>query len=669
MALLVLEKAELAFGHVPLLDRSDLSVEAGERIALIGRNGVGKSSMLRVIAGQTQLDDGRIILQTGLRVAVVDQEPKFDADNTVYAAVAAGLTEEHALIDEYETLIASGLHDEASMKRQGELEHALTQADAWGTAHRIEMVLQRLRLTPQTRVGAASGGMKKRIALARALVGEPQLLILDEPTNHLDIESIAWLEDALIEHQGAVLFVTHDRAFLDRVSTRVVELDRGRLLSFPGNYAAYQARKAEQVEVDRVVNAKFDKFLAQEEVWIRKGVQARRTRNEGRVLRLEALRRERAARRERAGQVNLAVDDSTRSGKVVAELTAVSKTFAASAANGAATADGTAAKCIVRDLNLRLLRGDKLGLVGPNGAGKSTIIKLILGELEADSGTVKRGSKLDVAYFDQFRDQLNDEATLADTISPGSEWVEIGNNKKHVMSYLVDFLFPAERANAKVSSLSGGERNRLLLARLFARPANLLILDEPTNDLDIDTLELLESLLQDYAGTVILVSHDRAFLDNVVTQVLVHDPAPDNAGRWTENPGGYTEWQAVLKRRMSMGQRTQTQGPQTLGASGSSGSSAKEPPAPTVSGKVPGQKKAKLSYKEMRDLDALPAQIAALEAEQKIVEAKLADPATYARTDAAAVADAAKLKARFDAIEAEMLAALERWDALEKKRG
>ncbi len=652
MPLIVLEKTELAFGHFPLLDRADLSVEAGERIALIGRNGAGKSSLLRAIAGQTQLDDGRIILQTGLKLAVVDQEPKFDAGDTVYHAVAAGLHEEHALIDEYETLIASGLHDDASMKRQGELEHELTQADAWGTAHRIEMVLQRLRLVPNTKVGAASGGMKKRIALARALVGEPQLLILDEPTNHLDIESIAWLEDMLVDHKGAVLFVTHDRAFLDRVSTRVVELDRGRLLSFPGNFTAYQTRKAEQVEVERVVNAKFDKFLAQEEVWIRKGVQARRTRNEGRVLRLESLRCERAARRERSGQVNIGVDDSSRSGKVVAELTDVAKSFGD--------------QVIASGLNLRLLRGDKLGLVGPNGAGKSTIIKLILGELEADSGVVKRGSKLDVAYFDQFRDQLNDDATLADTISPGSEWVEIGNVKKHVMSYLVDFLFPPERAHAKVSSLSGGERNRLLLARLFARPANLLVLDEPTNDLDIDTLELLETLLQDYAGTVILVSHDRAFLDNVVTQVLVYDPAPDQPGRWTENPGGYSEWQAVLKRRFLQGGRSEI-----LGAGGSAASGLRNPPAPTVSGpgagQAPAQKKGKLSYKEMRDLDTLPAQIAALEAEQKQLEARLADPATYARTDAAALADAAKLKTRFDAIEADMLVALERWDALEKK--
>ncbi len=649
MPLIVLDKAELAFGHVPLLDRSDLSVEAGERLALIGRNGVGKSSLLRAIAGLTPLDDGRIILQSGLKLALVDQEPRFDADDTIYAAVAAGLSEEHALIDEYEALIAGDVHDEASLKRQGELEHALTQADAWGTAHRIETVLQRLRLAPGGRVDAASGGMKKRIALGRALVGEPQLLILDEPTNHLDIESIAWLEDLLVEHKGAVLFVTHDRAFLDRVATRVVELDRGRLLSFPGNFSAYQQRKAEQVEVERVINAKFDKFLAQEEVWIRKGVEARRTRNEGRVLRLEALRRERAARRERSGQVNIAIDDSTRSGKVVAELEGVSKSFGD--------------KRIVSNLNLRLLRGDKLGLVGPNGAGKSTLIKLILGELAPDAGTVKRGSKLEVAYFDQFRDQLNDEATLADTISPGSEWVEIGSTKKHVMSYLTDFLFPAERANAKVSSLSGGERNRLLLARLFARPANLLILDEPTNDLDIDTLELLESLLQDYAGTVILVSHDRAFLDNVVTQVLVHDPAADGAdpGTWTENPGGYSEWQAVLKRRATIGHRLES-----VGGGGSSKGNAIPAGA---SGAPAAQKKSKLSYKEMRDLDALPGQIAALEAEQKALEATLANPATYARADPAAVAEAARLKQRFDAIEGELLEALERWDALEKKRG
>jgi ABC transport system ATP-binding/permease protein len=649
MPLIVLEKAELAFGHVPLLDRADLSVEAGERIALIGRNGAGKSSLLRILNGTGMLDDGRVIKETGLKMAVVDQEPRFVENDTAYAAVASGLGEEHALLDEYEVLLMQETHDDASFARMAELEPLLAESGAWDMKRRIDMALEKLHIDPKALVGAASGGMKKRIALARALVGEPQLLILDEPTNHLDIESIAWLEDLLVTHKGAVLFVTHDRAFLDRVATRVVELDRGRLLSYPGNFSAYQTRKSEQLEVERVVNAKFDKFLKEEEVWIRKGIQARRTRNEGRVRRLESLRRERAARSERSGRVNLAVDDSSRSGKVVAEMTDVSKSFGS--------------RVIVNDLTLRILRGDKIGLVGPNGAGKSTLIKLILGDLEPDAGDVKRGTKLEVAYFDQFRAKLDDEATLADTISPGSDWVEIGERKTHVMTYLTDFLFPPERAKAKVSSLSGGERNRLLLARLFARPANLLVLDEPTNDLDIDTLELLETLLQDYTGTVILVSHDRAFLDNVVTQVLVHTPDASNAGKWTENPGGYSEWQAVLKRRFQQGRKAES-----VAGQGSSNGKGGKPPAPTVSAHIPVERRAKMSFKEARELDTLPARMAALEAEQKALEQKLADPATYARADAVSVAEAAKIKERFEAIEGELLEALERWDALEKKR-
>ncbi len=648
MPLIVLEKAELAFGHVPLLDRADLSIEAGERIALIGRNGAGKSSLLRILNGTGMLDDGRVIKETGLKMAVVDQEPRFIDNDSAYAAVASGLGEEHALLDEYEVLLMQETHDDASFARMAELEPLLAESGAWDMKRRIDMALEKLHIDPKALVGAASGGMKKRIALARALVGEPQLLILDEPTNHLDIESIAWLEDLLVTHKGAVLFVTHDRAFLDRVATRVVELDRGRLLSYPGNFSAYQTRKSEQLEVERVVNAKFDKFLKEEEVWIRKGIQARRTRNEGRVLRLESLRRERAARSERSGRVNLAVDDSSRSGKVVAELTDVAKSFGS--------------RVIVNDLTLRILRGDKIGLVGPNGAGKSTLIKLILGDLEPDAGEIKRGTKLEVAYFDQFRAKLDDEATLADTISPGSDWVEIGDRKTHVMTYLTDFLFPPERAKAKVSSLSGGERNRLLLARLFARPANLLVLDEPTNDLDIDTLELLETLLQDYTGTVILVSHDRAFLDNVVTQVLVHTPDASNAGSWTENPGGYSEWQAVLKRRFQQGRKAES-----VGGQGSSGVKGGKPPAPTVSAHVPVEKRVKLNFKEARELDALPARMAALEAEQKVLEQKLADPATYARADAASVAEAAKLKERFEAIEGDLLEALERWEDLESR--
>ncbi|MDB5806441.1 MAG: ATP-binding cassette protein [Betaproteobacteria bacterium] len=632
MPLVTLDNASLAYGHVPLLDRAEFNLDAGERVALIGRNGAGKSSLIQVMSGRRILDDGTLWKKPGLKFAVVDQEPALEPTDTAYEAVARGLAEQYALLDEYDRLLESGAEDDATMNRLHDVQHQLTETGGWEVKRHIDMALERLSLAPDVLVSACSGGMKKRIALAQALVSNPELLVLDEPTNHLDIDAIAWLENLLLEFRGAVLFVTHDRAFLDRVATRVIELDRGRLLSFPGNYAAYQLRKAEQVEVEKVVNAKFDKFLAQEEVWIRKGVQARRTRNEGRVLRLESLRRERTARRERQGRVTIAVDDGLRSGKLVAEFTNVSKAFGG--------------KTVVRDLNLRILRGDKIGIIGPNGAGKSTLIKMMLGELEQDGGEIKRGTKLEIAYFDQFRVALNDEATLADTISPGSEWVEVNGARKHIMTYLSDFLFPPERANAKVGALSGGERNRLLLARLFARPANILVLDEPTNDLDIDTLELLETLLQDYAGTVILVSHDRAFLDNVVTQVLAYD----GDGRWVENPGGHSEWQAYLARRA--GARTSERVESVAKAP-----TAAETPAPD-------KRKGKMSYKDARELEALPGQIAALEEEQRLLTARLANPQTYNETGVNINA----LNARVGEIENELLVALERWEVLEQKR-
>ena len=639
MPIVTLDNASLAYGHVPLLDRALFNIDIGERVALIGRNGAGKSSLIHVLAGSRQLDDGLIWKKPGLKLAVVEQEPQLDPLQTARATVAGGLAPQQALLREYDELMHQAMHDQAALDRMGVVEARLSESGAWDIDRKVDAVLQRMDLDGDRLIGAASGGMKKRIALARALVTEPELLVLDEPTNHLDIDAIAWLENLLVEFVGAALFVTHDRAFLDRVATRVVELDRGRLLSFPGNFSAYQTRKAEQVEVEKVVSAKFDKFLALEEVWIRKGVEARRTRNEGRVLRLERLRRERAARSERQGRVALAVDDSNRSGKLVAEFTVVSKSFGDNK--------------VVRDLTLRILRGDKIGIVGPNGAGKSTLIKLLLGELNPDAGEVKLGTRLEIAYFDQFRDALDDNATLAGTISPGSDWVEVNGARKHVMSYLTDFLFPPERANAKVSALSGGERNRLLLARLFARPANLLVLDEPTNDLDIDTLELLENLLQDYAGTVILVSHDRAFLDNVATQVL----AFDGDGRWVENPGGYADWQAWKARRAQAEALAGRQGAETA-ARQESGQGGQ------VSSASRSTRGSKLSFKESRELESLPGRIMEFEAEQAALNRRLADPDVYVK----APADATTANARIQAIEGELLAALERWEFLDRKR-
>jgi len=634
MAVISLSDAQLAFGHFPMLDHAEFSLETGERVGLIGRNGTGKSSLLQVIAGRSRLDDGLLVMQQGLKIAYVEQESQFPPEMTVFDAVASGLGALPALLKEYDELAAQlgGDRDEALMERMHRIQVALDAADAWNLDHKVAATLDRLHLAGDVPVGTLSGGMQKRVALARALVGAPDVLLLDEPTNHLDFDAILWLEELLREFRGSVLFVTHDRRFLDNVATRIVELDRGRLLSFPGNFSAYQTRKAEQLQIEEVENAKFDKFLAQEEAWIRKGVQARRTRDEGRVRRLLELRRVRGERREQQGQVKLDVATGDRSGKIVAELQHVDKRYGD--------------KVIVRDFSATILRGDKVGLIGPNGAGKTTLLRIILGEEAPDVGTVRQGTRLQIAYFDQMRAQLNEETSLVDTISPGSDWVEINGQRKHVMTYLNDFLFAPERARSPVKSLSGGERNRLLLARLFAKPANVLVLDEPTNDLDIETLELLEELLVNYDGTVFLVSHDRTFLDNVVTQVI----AAEGGGVWREYVGGYSDWERARPTAVA------------VPAPAKAAKAIAPQPAPAVAASAPVPKQKKLSYKEQRDLEALPQRIAELEEEQKAIGEKLADSAIYAQPD-----EVKELNRRFAEIDEQLLEALERWEAIEAK--
>jgi ATP-binding cassette subfamily F protein uup len=633
MPFLTLSDASLAFGHVPLLDHADFQLDPGERVALIGRNGTGKSSLLAALAGHGALDDGEVWRQPGARIGYVPQEPPFDPDLTVFKAVVAGMGTTSALLAEYHEvshrLAESDADHEPLLARLHTLQTELEALGAWQFESQAERVIQRFSLDPDAQVGSLSGGQKKRLALAQALAVSPEVLLLDEPTNHLDIAAIEWLENQLIESNLTLLFITHDRRFLDRVATRIVELDRGKLMSCPGSFAEYQKRKAQMLYDEEVANAKFDKFLAQEEVWIRKGVEARRTRNEGRVLRLEQLRRDRAARRDRQGKVELALDAGEKSGQLVAELTNVSKRFGE--------------KTVVRDFSTRLMRGDKIGLIGPNGAGKTTLLRLILGELQPDEGKVRQGTKIEVAYFDQFRSQLDPEAALVDVISPGSDYVEVAGVKKHVISYLGDFLFAPQRARSPVKSLSGGERNRLLLARLFARPANVLVLDEPTNDLDIETLELLEELLQDYPGTLFLVSHDRAFLDAVVTQTI----AAEGDGRWHEYAGGYSDWANYQAQRRA--------------AEAAEAQATKQKEAPKPVAEKPRSAPTKLSFKDQRELDALPAKIAALEEEQKTLTTKLEDPALYASDPQAAQGFATRLSE----IDDELLGLLDRWEALE----
>ncbi len=596
MPLITLRNAELAYGLHPLLDRANLSVDDGERVGLIGRNGTGKSSLLQAIAGTLALDDGELARQDGLRIVFVEQEPELPP--------------------------AATLRD--SLIARGRIEQLHDERERWRAEARLTEFLHRLGIDAERSPQTASGGERKRAALALALALQPDLLLLDEPTNHLDIDGITALEELLLKGPTSIV-ITHDRAFLDRVVTRIVELDRGLLRSFPGNFATYEVRKGEQLAAEEVANRKFDKFWAQEEVWIRRGIEARRTRNEGRVRRLESLRVERAARREQLGDIKLTLDAGERSGKLVAELVNVGKSFAE--------------RPIVKGLSLRLQRGDRLGLIGPNGAGKSTLLRLILGQLEPDSGTVRLGANVQVAYFDQMREQLDPEKSVIETISPGSDWIEIGRERKHVVTYLGDFLFSSQRANSPVKALSGGERNRLLLARLFARTANVLVMDEPTNDLDIESLELLEDTLQSYAGTLLLVSHDRAFLDNVVTQTLV----AEGNGKWQEYVGGYADWLAQRRPAAAAPAKQKAE----------SRSDDARRPTPT-----------KMSYKETRELAQLPAEIEALEQQQQALTARMSSGDYHKQGSEQIKAD----RQLSGEIEQQLAAKYARWEELEAKQ-
>ena len=640
MALITLTEGKLAFGHVPLLDRTAFSLESGERIGLIGRNGTGKSSLLKILAGLEKLDDGLLQYQQNLRIAYVAQEPILQTEHTVFEAAAEGLAQVKALREEYEAL-SEGEWDESNHERLDQLQSQLDAQGGWNWEQRVSESLDRLHLDANQTIGQLSGGTKKRVALAQALVTMPDVLLLDEPTNHLDLDSIQWLEELLNAYTGAIIFITHDRAFLDHVATRIVELDRGILRSYPGNYSSYEKVKEQELNAESLANARADKLLAQEEVWVRKGVEARRTRSVGRIARLEKLRTLRAQRRNAMGQIKLAISSGDRSGKIVADLQNVSKSYQ---------------KPIVQNFTATILRGDKVGLLGPNGAGKTTLLKLILGVIQPDSGIATMGTRIEVAYFDQMREGLNLEATLEDFISPGSEWIEINGNRKHVKSYLGDFLFAPERTNSPISTLSGGERNRLLLARLFARPANVLVLDEPTNDLDIDTLDLLEQLLQDYAGTVFLVSHDRTFLDNVVTSMIAYE----GDGKWQEYEGGYEDYRIQKKRFDAF---TQANTASTVNKTASKEDKKSESKSESKSELKQSVTKSKLSNKDKAELDKLPNQIEQLEKRQLVLSEQLANPEIY-KGDAHLIVT---LKNELTQIEDQMARSMKRWEELLEK--
>ncbi|CEZ23596.1 putative ATP-binding protein [Neisseria meningitidis] len=631
MNILSVENASFAVGHVALLDKTSFQLDSGEKIGLIGRNGAGKSSFLKILAGVQKLDDGQIIVQNNLKIVYVPQESFFDKEATVFDTVAEGLGEIRDLLRRYHHVsheLENG-SSEALLKELNELQLEIEAKDGWKLDAAVKQTLGELGLPENEKIGNLSGGQKKRVALAQAWVQKPDVLLLDEPTNHLDIDAIIWLENLLKAFEGSLVVITHDRRFLDNIATRIVELDRGILRSYPGSFSKYSEKKAQELAVEAEHNRLFDKFHAQEEAWIRKGIEARRTRNEGRVRRLEELRRQRAERRNVQGQVNFKLDSGEKSGKIIAELEHASFTYGD--------------KVIMDKFSAILQRGDKIGLIGPNGIGKTTFLKLILGELQPTYGRIRIGSKQEVAYFDQFRSTLNENDTVFYTLGQGNDYVEVGGKKKHVMSYLEDFLFHPARAQSPVSSLSGGERNRLLLAKLFTRPANILILDEPTNDLDIDTQELLEDLLRDYQGTVFLVSHDRMFLDNVITQSIIFE----GNGRLKEYIGGYQDYIDAKSREAKI----QTE------------SAPKTADAEPVKEKPKANRTVKLSYKEQRELDALPDEIAALEAEQAEINAQLSDPEIFKDYEKAGT-----LQSRAEEIEMLLLEKLERWELLETKQ-
>jgi ABC transport system ATP-binding/permease protein len=634
MPLLTMQHVGLAYGHVPLFEDADLQIEAGERIALIGRNGSGKSSLLRVVSGETPADGGTIWRQPGLRVSRLDQEVPEAGGGSVFDEVATGLGALGELVSEYHraAVRVAGAHRPEDLERLGELQHQLEERDGWRLEQKVEMIVSRLSLPAERRLQDLSGGWRRRTLLGRALVSEPHLLLLDEPTNHLDIDAIRWLEAYLTGYPGAILFVTHDRTFLDAIATRIVELDRGRLISWPGSWRTYLQRKAAALDAESQELERLDKKLQKEEAWLRQGIKARRTRNEGRVRALMALRAERAARREQTGTVRLSVDAAQATGKVVFEAEHVFKAF-----------EGVP---VVSDYSQRILRGDRIGLIGPNGSGKTTLLRLLIGELEPDRGTVRRGARLQIAYFDQQRERLDPDATVADSVNDGNTTVLVNGEPRHIVGYLADFLFPRDRVHSPVRSLSGGERNRLMLARLFAKPSNVLVLDEPTNDLDIETLELLEELVGTFSGTVLLVSHDRTFLDNIVTSTLAFEPG----GRVTEYVGGWADYlrQASAREREAATAQRQDM-PRT-----------RRQETPATADAV----RRKLGFKDQRELECLPARIELLEREQNALRLEMDAPEFYKSG-----ADRIRLvMSRLDEVAGELDAALVRWMELEERK-